>query len=68
VSDDRLATVRTAVIRAWYEAGTGSRLRIRITFADATTGGQIRSTVVSTTDEACAVLRDWLTTGRGKAP
>lgn len=64
MSDEGRATVRIAVIRAWVEAGTVPSDRIRITVADETADGQNRTTVVSSADEACAVIRYWLATGR----
>jgi hypothetical protein len=64
VSDEERATVRIAVIRAWFETGALPRDRVRMTFMNETTGSPIRSMVVSSPDEACAVLRQWLATGR----
>ena len=64
MSDEERATVRIAVIRAWFETGARPRDRVRMTFMNETAGGPTRSMVVSSADEACAVIRQWLTTGR----
>jgi hypothetical protein len=59
VSDDRLATVRIAVVRAWAEPEADPPTRIRITFGDATPGGPTTATA-ATAEELCAFLRRWL--------
>jgi hypothetical protein len=64
VSDDERATVRIAVIRAWLETGPLPRERVRMTFMSEANGGETRSLVVSSADDACAVIRHWLMTGR----
>jgi hypothetical protein len=45
-------------------ASHARRHRLRITVANETGDGQTRTTVVSSADEACAVIRHWLTTSR----
>jgi hypothetical protein len=61
VREESLGTVRIAVIRAWEEPGAAPHQRIRITFADATPGAAMTTTVVTAADELCRVLRRWLT-------
>jgi hypothetical protein len=54
------ARVAVAVLRAWNEERSDVPLRIRVTRRQDVTSPDEESTVVSSVEDACALVREWL--------